>query len=404
MNRSILPRPLAHRVAVPKTQSSSRTPQLRFTDDRKIVASPRERAQLLGAIRKLLSAAAPCIGSAPLHSASLECLRGGRSGTQVLKLTPFFDRRKAVKGPPLVIKLAPRRLGLTERSNYERHVRWGIPAGCRPELLAFADSDTIAAQCYSFLGNPRSGKADTLTAHLQRGNLSAMDAVLGEFIPALGDTWYHSSGWRSEADIAGRYLERYFPLEDAAERSARALQACAARHFHATTRGGRISIGRRDFPQPHMQRLCAGGKRRYTSCIQHGDLNSDNIVITGGQPGVAVLDFQKTGRGHVLDDLLHLEASIRINYRPDGSCADVLEKERLISLGRPPRNDPYCTAIAGIRKQARLRFGPAESVAHLDFAVAAIGLRLMLATDLSDLARARIAASVLWSARRMEQN
>src|SRR3546814_13690708 len=54
--------------------------------------------------------------------------------------------------------------------------------------------------------------------------------------------------------------------------------------------------------------------RGYRSCVIHGDLNSDNVVVGPNGAPVQLIDFPRTGRGHVYQDLVSLEASVRINY------------------------------------------------------------------------------------------
>jgi hypothetical protein len=107
----------------------------------------------------------------------------------------------------------------------------------------------------------------------------------------------------------------------------------------------------------------------------------------------------KTGRGHVYEDLVSLEVSVRINYPRDAANGDILETERLIALGRLHRKKPYAAAIRRIRAAAFDYFGRVEDDAAYHFAVAAIALRLMEATDLTHVARARITASALWAAK-----
>jgi hypothetical protein len=216
----------------------------------------------------------------------------------------------------------------------------------------------------------------------------------------MRDTWYRPAFLRRENDIAQRYLDRYFPARRSTAETEVALGACAARYFKARYEGGRYLIGGVSFPSPRALLFARGRKQPYLSCILHGDLNSDNILVAENPARVMVVDFQKTGRGHVHEDLLHVEESIRINYMLDASFAQILEKERLIALGRrPPRNDPYSRSIRKVRDAVCRYFGCVEDEANYHFAVAALGLRLMQAADLSHVARARITASTLWAAK-----
>jgi hypothetical protein len=241
---------------------------------------------------------------------------------------------------------------------------------------------------------------DTLTDYLQRGDVTKLELVLRRVFDPLRDSWYSPTRCRAESDIAGRYLDRYFTGPRSTAETEATLRACAARYFNARQMDGRYVIGGLSFPSPRALLFASGRRRPYRSCILHGDLNSDNIVVADDPTGVTVVDFQKTGRGHVHEDLIHVEASVRINYVRDASFREILEKERLIALGRRrPRNDPYSASIQKIRDTAFRYFGQIEDDANYHFAVAAIGLRLMQIVDLSHVARARITASALWAAK-----
>lgn len=378
----------------------------------------REHAEVLTLIRRLVVSAGVAVTDLPLDAVTLKPLNGGRSAARVFKLTPFFGPGRLVKGPPVVVKIASHAQGLSEKANYEKFVRRGLSAACRPDLLGFGQTRTFSGLCYSFAGGSDSSgrgrdrprprpRPDTLTDCLRRGEVTKLQRVLRGFFDPLRDTWYSTVLLRAESDIARHYLDRYFTGPRSTADAERTLLACAARYYKARHMGGRIVIGGLSFPSPRATLFArdatSGRKRAYRSCILHGDLNSDNIVIADradNVSGVTVVDFQKTGRGHVHGDLIHIEESVRINYMRDASFGDILEKERLIALGRRRfRNDPYCASIRKIRDTAFGYFGHVEDETNYHFAIAAIGLRLMQAVDLTHIARARITASTLWAAK-----
>jgi hypothetical protein len=82
------------------------------------------------------------------------------------------------------VKIAPRAEALQEKANYERFVRAGLAADCRPALLGFA-----ATRGRGRCAIPSSVVADgtrleTLTNYLQRGD----GAVLRRIFDPLRDT------------------------------------------------------------------------------------------------------------------------------------------------------------------------------------------------------------------------
>ena len=360
-----------------------------------------EHEEALALVRRLAVSAGAAIAVLPLSGINLETLTGGRSGARVFKLTPFYGTNRQLQGLPVVVKIAARAQGTREKENYERFVRPGLPAACRPDLIGFSRTRAYSGLCYSFIGRDDGAALDTLTDWLQRGDVLKVDLVLRRIFDLMRDTWYSPTLLRTEADIARRYFNRYFKGQRSTSETETILRAYAARYFNARYANGRYLIGEHSFPSPETTLFTSGSKRSYLSCILHGDLNSDNIVFTDvaeNATGVALIDFQKTGRGHVFEDLIAVEASIRINYARDASLSAIFEKERRIALGqRPLDGDPYSVAIQKIRDAAFQSFGHLEDKVNYHFAVAAIGLRLMHVVDLSDFARARIIASSLWA-------
>lgn len=328
----------------------------------------------------------------------LEELAGGRSTARIFKMTPLSGAGRRAAGTPVVVKIAALSDGLREKANYEAFVHSGLAASCRADLLGFAETRSLAGLCYSYAGGRDSAAPETLTDHLQRGDTDVLEMVLRSVLHPLRDTWYCQDAIREECDIARRYLDRFFTPGHSALADEATLSACAARHFDAKQEGGRYRIANDSFPSLCSVLFANDRKRRFHSCILHGDLNSDNIVVAPDRTGAILVDFQKTGRGHVYQDLAFLEASIRINYPLDASIDEILETERSIAREKPPpRETPYTAAIHAIRSTAFRMFGHLESQATYHFAMAALGLRLMRIADLPDLARARIAASALWA-------
>jgi hypothetical protein len=214
--------------------------------------------------------------------------------------------------------------------------------------------------------------------------------------------WRSASEIQPESDLARYYLARYFGDTRSAILAETTLFGHAARYFGAQHNARGYRIHKADFPAICELLFARRDARTYTSCIVHGDLNSDNIMLDGRRKFAGVIDFQRTGRGHIFQDIVALEMSVRINAPSNAPFDDIWEVERLIALGKPPMcSNPYAVAIIGIRKTGQRLFGFEKSFASYQFAVAATGLRLMRATDLSDAACARITASVLWAATKL---
>jgi hypothetical protein len=299
---------------------------------------------------------------------------------------------------PTVVKIAPLDEGARERANYDQFVRPHLPAACRPELLGFATARDRAALNYSFVGDR--GRPETLTDRLAAGDLAALDYILSTLFERLRQSWYSPRLIAAETDLAGYYLARYFEDPTTAAEAEETLFDHASRYFDARHRNGGCWIGETAFPSVCKALFAHPDARAFRSCVIHGDLNSDNVVVGRNGTLAQLVDFQRTGRGDVYQDLVSLEVSVRINYPSSARFSDILEIERLIAHGeRHICADPYAMAVLNIRDAAGRLFGPGQEPSAYQFAVAAVGLRLMKATDLSDAARARISASTLWTAK-----
>jgi hypothetical protein len=330
--------------------------------------------------------------------ATLEAVRGGRHAVSVLKVNPHSDGTR-VQGVPFIVKIVPSAIGGLEKANYARFVRKLVPGRNRPDLLGFAVDGDLAALCYSFVGSGHGKPLPTLTDCLQNGDEAALGIVASDLLIPLWGSWYGPRISRSRRDIAHRYLERYFTRSTPNELES-CLRAHASSYFGAKDREGDYRIGSVRFP--HVGRILFETvcKRRYRSSLLHGDLNSDNVLIDPEEARAVMIDFEKTGRGHVFEDLIALEMSVRINFPQHESFDQIMEIEHsLASRAAATTATLYSEQIRAIRARSRDFFAFQDAPWEYAFAVAAIGLRLMQATDLLPFARARIVASALWAAR-----
>jgi hypothetical protein len=328
----------------------------------------------------------------------LEPFAGGRNAAYVLKLTPRSSIRDAVsRQDPVVLKITAREKGRQESAAYEEFVRPSVPTSFRAELLWFAEGNQYSALFYRFV-SAATPNFRTITDHIQSNHLHMIDYLLNGLIMSLSRTWYHRTSVKDGTNIVGHYVERYFRdggrLSDNNDTFSRIID-----RFKLQKKHGGLELGGHLIVTP-LQELSRRGNQGYKICIQHGDLNTDNILVGEDFRSTILIDFEKTGWGHVYEDFVALEFSIRINYPPNPALEDILQQERHVSSGLlPDWRDPYVAAIRKIRMAAFGHFGSQERSWTYHFAVVAIGLRLMQATDLSEIARARIAAAMLWALR-----
>lgn len=372
-------------------------PEIVFSGDPPLGALDENR-EMISLVRLVLDDAGVGVGEPAVDTIMLEAMGGGRSGAHIFKVKLATSSDRGSRGPSAVVKISPLAEGTCERANFDQFARAHLPLAYRPDLLGYAEMGDHSALCYSFVGG--SERPESLSDRLAAGDLAALEYVFSSLVETLWQSWYGSHLIEAETDLSRYYLDRYFENMAAATRAEEALFAYASRFFNAEHGRQRCSIGGTAFPSVSGVLFSCKDERAYRSCILHGDLNSDNVILGRDRRPALLVDFHRTGRGHVFQDLVSLEASVRINYPSNAPLCDIVETERLIAFGDPRTcMDPYATAICGIRDAARRFYRFGETPSNYQFAVAAVGLRLMRAEDLSDAALARITASTLWSAR-----
>ena len=99
-------------------KNSLTLPDIRFVS-RAPLRTARERKEMLTRLRRIVASAGVAVADRPLSATTLEPLIGSRSGARAFKLTPYFGPGRRAKGPPVVMKIAPRAQSLGEKANYE---------------------------------------------------------------------------------------------------------------------------------------------------------------------------------------------------------------------------------------------------------------------------------------------
>lgn len=225
-----------------------------------------------------------------------------------------------------------------------------------------------------------------------------MDVVVRELFGRLKSSWYAPHQIHLKQNISERYRQRFFNKPNIVSASEAQFALDSKTYFGAIASSRGYRIGAIEFPSPAETLFGPAGRTSYYSCLQHGDLNSDNVLLGCDEQHIWLVDFDHCGPGHAFEDLVSTEASIRINMEPHSSYHDIQETERRIAMGYPTDPaDVYASAIASVRRAALQLFHQRDAVLQYTYSVAAIGLRLMQAVDLQDFARARIVASTLWA-------
>jgi len=318
-------------------------------------------------------------------------LTGGRSGSDVYKIEAFSSD-SMVQTVPAVLKISQKERAKIELENYNRFVKWTLPYTWRVDLLGTGFTKKLGGICYSFILGGNSN-FDSFTYYIKEANDAVIRSVIQQVFSPKMKTWY--SFVKKNKNINKRYSTRYFWDTSMNCESARFAEV-VQKYFNGFVKSNCVEIDKYRFPLP-VDDLFAELHGDYYSCICHGDLNSNNIISSNNKEFIFI-DFQDTGRGHVFEDFVTLESSIRMHY-PFDDNVDVLEiLNNEIELTVTGKINKPCSNlyehISLIRNLALKNFDM-ENFKNYYYAVAAYNFRLLRLPDLTELQEKLITSALL---------
>lgn len=325
---------------------------------------------------------------------TLEPLSGGLSGSSVFKMISR-NSRSGIICVPSVLKISKRDYAARELENYHRFVKWGLPYTWRVDLLGYGETKNYGAIAYSFIMSDLK-KFEAFTDLLRRKEDARVFAVIGTLFSPEMRRWYGDPLIRSESNIVERYANRYFRGSESKALCEKSFILVAQREFGARINGNKLEVAGKLFELPSPA-LFGRPMSNYSSCICHGDLNSNNVIVAeNGQ--LIFIDFQETGRGHVFEDFVTMELSVRLYYGEETlKGIPLLESEQAIREGDDVAGLNGAALIAAaIWRLARSNF-PSEAFETYYYASAAFNFRLLRAEQLTPGQRARLVAAILAS-------
>jgi len=325
-----------------------------------------------------------------IDEVELSPLSGGRSGSDVYRIKAFSSAT-TVHTVPAVLKISEINKANIELENYHRFVKWTLPYTWRVDLLGTGFTKNLGGICYSFI---LSGlhDFDSFTFFIQNKYDDVISDVISQVFSPQMKTWYNSV--IECENINQRYSSKYFwgTMNNESNNFSKYVQ----KYYNGIIGSGNVSIFDRKFPTP-FEELFGEPKGKYNSCICHGDLNSNNIIASKNKEFIFI-DFQDTGRGHVFEDFITLESSIRINYPIEDNITPetILNNEILLSTkGKvESSNIKLYDHISKIRKLAFENF-PMEPKKNYFFGVAAFNFRLLRIESLSAMQKILVVGVIL---------
>ncbi|MFN0111030.1 MAG: response regulator [Blastocatellia bacterium] len=230
-------------------------------------------------------------------------LAPGFSGTAVLLVTPSSSTSGA--GQPFIVKCGDVKEINSEYQRFKDYVQNFIGGGRITSIMERRRTAHLGGIVYSLLGTA-SNRLESFGNFYKRAELPKIkDAIDDLFLVTCGQ-WYANPGKVELHDLTAEYLQNLELSPDGLEQDRINLKSAQGKEQL------RISGLPEDrlFTDPVSVMVKNYFVEPTYICPTHGDLNESNVLIdeTGH---TWLIDFGRTGLGHILRDVAELDTSIR---------------------------------------------------------------------------------------------
>ena len=221
---------------------------------------------------------------------------------------------------PVLVKIARTKKINEEVSRYTAHIRQQLVGLYVPRLEDSTCAWDIGGAIYSYFGSAdavpfsqyfqkesaeniiqclRHFFATTWSAHYQRAKIVTNESLYKHYCHVWGDEWYDRAVKFQDLDVGPIMGQKHW-------------ESIQAPHPIEWL----VNLAMKDSSQT------ANPSHEILVAVTHGDLHGDNILIDENHIAW-VIDFERTGEGHALQDFVELEADIinRLKFTSENSSA-----------------------------------------------------------------------------------
>ncbi len=231
-------------------------------------------------------------------------LASGQSGTTVLWVQPFYATGG---GRAVIVKFGNSPTIAEEYHNFKEYVEPFIGGGRNTTILSVRYTSHLAGIVYSLLG-ASNDQLEDFGVFYHRADVAQIADGLDRLFLDTCSAWYASPGKLEPHNLTEDYQTllgfTYEKLEQAFTEQLKAVQGKRELYFST------LKNKERTFTNPLLATANAVLVRPTYVCITHGDFNQHNILVDSMR-NMWLIDFQGTGKGHILRDIAKLDSEVR---------------------------------------------------------------------------------------------
>jgi CheY-like chemotaxis protein len=258
-------------------------------------------------------------------------LSAGQSGTQVLRIQPFFATGGG--GSEVVVKFGDFRRIEREYYKFKGYVQPFIGGARSTTVLDLRRTPHLGGIIYSLLGTTHDQLVD-FGEFYRRSDVSQIKDALNRLFLDTCSPWYANRGNLQPLDLAEDY-------QHLLEYNSQKLEQIVAQHLKSVeavrSADGKERLvfnhlrDRRTFTNPLSATDGLSFMLPTYTCITHGDFNHHNLLVdsTGN---MWMIDFQGTRPSHILRDVAILDSAIRFQLltAEEATLKDRLQMEKAL--------------------------------------------------------------------------
>ncbi|MEW6607489.1 MAG: response regulator [bacterium] len=232
-----------------------------------------------------------------------------------------------------IVKFGPRKDIERESKNYNEHVKPFLQL--RPtEIEEPSYTQNLGGMIYTLAGSRNPKTICNFREYYGNSKVEDIKTTLKELFKETCGMWYQNRGNKIDMELSEHYKKQLGcdqkKLDDALKKIFSEYKGKHLINFPGLNK---------DFLNPVVWIKDKDFHLSTFSCRTHGDLNGKNILVDEDKHPW-LIDFFRTGYGHILRDFVELEADIKFNYLETSNIETLYEFEK--SLVSPEQFDePY---------------------------------------------------------------